>query len=403
MTRYPHVVLLIETASIHARHILSGITRYLKAHRPWSLFFFEYGELSGSLPRWLLNWRGDGMICRFRLPPCLFQRLRELKMPMVNLNDFSSDPWLPLIRSDDEAIGRLAAEHLRQHCFRHFAFCGFTGLDWSQRRCMGFRNALNGGETFSRAYESAWSTRQSREWEGEQENIERWLRSLPKPVGVLACNDGRGRQVVDACQRASLAVPDEVAVIGVDDDVLLCELCNPPLSSVVPDSERIGYEAAALLDRLMGGEGQPLRQWLIPPVGIAARQSTDVLTVDDAEFTAAVRYIREHACQGIRVQDVLKHVLVSRTLLERKFRKYLGHSPQAELRTVQLRRVQQLLSQTHLPLDRIAALAGYRYAEYMSVAFKRATGQTPGDYRHQVQSANHPPPLRYAPEAKARE
>lgn len=393
MARYPHVVLLIETASIHARHILSGIARYLKAHRPWSLFFFEYGELGGALPRWLLNWRGDGIICRFRTPPYLFKHLTQLKMPMVNLNDFYSNPWLPLIRSDDEAIGRLALEHLRQRCFRHFAFCGFTGLDWSQRRCNGFRNALNGGEIFAGAYESAWSIHQSREWEGEQEDIERWLRSLPKPVGVLASNDGRGRQVVDACQRASLAVPDEVAVIGVDDDALLCELCNPPLSSVVPDSERIGYEAAALLDQLMGGERPPLRQWLIPPLGIAPRQSTDVLTIDDADLTAAVRYIREHACQGITVQDVLKHVLVSRTLLERKFRKHLGHSPQAEVRAVQLRRVQQLLAETHLSLNHIAALTGYKYAEYMSVAFKRATGQTPGDYRRQAQSACHPLPL----------
>ncbi len=394
MARYPHVVLLIETASIHARHILSGIARYLKAHRPWSLFFFEYGELSGSLPRWLLNWRGDGIICRFRLPPCLFKHLRKLKMPMVNLNDFYSNPWLPLIRSDDEAIGRLAAEHLRQRCFRHFAFCGFTGLEWSQRRHEGFRNALSGREVFLGAYESPWSLRKSRDWEGEQEDIEHWLRSLPKPVGVLACNDGRGRQVVDACQRANLAVPEDVAVLGVDDDALLCELCNPPLSSVVPDSERIGYEAAVLLDRLMGGDRPPPRQCLIAPLGITTRQSTDVLAIDDADLTAAVRYIREHACQGISVRDVLDHVLVSRTLLERKFRKHLGHSPQAEVRAVQLRRVQQLLIQTHLPLDRIAALAGYKYAEYMSVAFKRATGQTPGDYRRQAQSASHPLPLR---------
>jgi len=387
MARYPHVVLLIETASVHARHILSGVARYLNEHRPWSLFVLEYSGLDESLPRWLRDWRGDGLICRFHLTPRAVERLRSLQVPAVNLDDFPSNPWLPLICSDDMTIGRLAAEHLRQRCFRHFAFCGFTELEWSRKRREGFRRALNRGEFFTGAYESAWGGWRSRSWEREQEDIEHWLRSLPKPVGVLACNDGRGRQIVDACQRANLAVPEDVAVIGVDDDALLCELCNPPLSSVMPDSERIGYEAAALLDHLMSGSRPSLRQWLIPPLGVRTRQSTDVLAIEDPDLTAAVRYIREHACQGISVQDILDQVSLSRTLLERKFRKYLGHSPQAEIRAVQLRRVQQLLAETHLRLERIAELAGYKYAEYMSVAFKRATGQTPGRYRREAQSA----------------
>jgi len=394
MAQYPHVVLLIETASVYARRILSGIARYLKEHRPWSLFVFEYSELGGSLPRWLLNWRGDGIICRFLLTPRLAKRLHKRNVPMVNLNDFYSNPWLPLIRSDDDAIGRLAAEHLRQRCFRHFAFCGFTDLEWSRQRREGFRIALGGRGIFCGAYESAWSIRRSRAWEREQEDIKRWLRSLPKPVGVLACNDGCGQHIVNACQQANLAVPEDVAVIGVDDDALLCELCNPPLSSVIPDSERIGYESAALLDRLMGGGRPPQQQWLIPPLGVMTRQSTDVLAIDDPDLVAAVRYIREHACQGISVGDVLKHVLLSRTILERKFRRHLGHSPQAEIRAVQLRRVQQLLAETHLPLDRIAALAGYKHSEYMSVVFKRSTKQTPGQYRRQAQSAVHRLPPR---------
>jgi LacI family transcriptional regulator len=382
-------VLLIETASIYARHVLSGISRYLKAHQQWLLFIREYGGVEEPLPRWLRTWRGDGLICRLRLTSHWVEHLRRLKVPLVNLDDFHSHPWLPLIRSDDAAIGRLAAEHLLERCFRHFAFCGFRDLEWSRQRREGFRNALSGGGTFCGVYESTWNSCRSCSWEREQEDIERWLQSLPKPVGILAGNDGRGRHVVDACRRANLAVPEDVAVIGVDDDALLCQLCNPPLSSVIPDPERIGYEAAALLDRLMGGGRPPLRQWLIPPLGVAARQSTDVLAIDDPELTTAVRYIREHACQGITVQGVLKQVHLSRTLLERKFRKYLGHSPQADIRAVQLRRVQQLLTQTHLPLDRIAAQTGYKYAEYMSVAFKRATAQTPGHYRRQAQSAMH--------------
>ena len=386
MAERPHVALMIETASVYARRILSGISHYLDSHRPWSIFLLDYSELGASLPRWLTSWHGDGIICR-SLAPRSAEHLRRLNIPVVNLNDFGSDLWLPLIRSDDRAIGRLAAEHLRQRCFRHFAFCGFTDTHWSRQRRDGFLAALGGTETFCGEHESPWVGRRSHSWEREQDEIGRWLLSLPKPLGVLAGNDGRGRQVVDACQRVNLVVPEEVAVIGVDGDELLCELCNPPLSSVVPDSERIGYEAAALLDRLMAGGRSPRRQWLIPPLGVVTRQSTDVLAIDDPDLTAAVRYIREHACQGTTMRELLEQVPLSRTILERKFRKHLGHSPQDEIRAVQLQRIKQLLAETHLPLNRIAALAGYKHPEYMSIAFKRATGQTPGRYRRQVQSA----------------
>jgi LacI family transcriptional regulator len=170
----------------------------------------------------------------------------------------------------------------------------------------------------------------------------------------------------------------------VDDDVRLCELCNPPLSSVVPNPERIGYEAAALLDRLMAGEKPSQREWLIEPLGVTVRRSTDVLVLDNPEIAAALRYIHEHACQGISVWDVLKRVPLSRTRLEGLFRQYLGHSPRAEIRAVQLREVKRLLVTTDWSLERIAERAGYRHPEYLSVLFKRLTGQTPSEYRYQT-------------------
>jgi LacI family transcriptional regulator len=388
MVRHPHVVLMIETVGIYGRRILSGFARYLRSHQPWSIMVDE-SDLGGSLPGWLTHWHGDGIICRSLAPPSV-ERLRDLNVPLVNLNDFWSDLWLPLIRSDDRAIGQLAAEHLRRRCFRHFAFCGFTDLEWSRQRREGFRAALCDTEIFAGVYESPWQGRRTASWEREQSAIGCWLQSLPKPAGVLACNDGRGRHVVDACRRVNLAVPEEVAVIGVDDDVVLCELSSPPLSSVVPNAEQIGYEAATLLDCLMNDARVPQQEWLIPPLGVVTRQSTDVLAIDDPELVAAIRYIREHACQGTRVQEVLEHVPLSRTILERKFRKFLGHSPQGEIRAMQLQRVKQLLAETNLPLGRIAALAGYKHPEYMSNAFKRTIGQTPGDYRRQAHSPVSP-------------
>jgi LacI family transcriptional regulator len=176
-------------------------------------------------------------------------------------------------------------------------------------------------------------------------------------------------------------VPEQVAVIGVDNEELLCRLCDPPLSTVVPNARRVGYEAAQLLDRMMSGARAPRHEVLVPPVGTVARQSTDTLAIDDPEVAAALRYIRERAPDGIRVEDVLRHVPISRSLLERRFRRAVGRSPHAEIRHVQVRRAAQLLGETDLPLKRIAELAGFAHMEYLSYVFKRATGQTPRDYR----------------------
>ena len=236
-------------------------------------------------------------------------------------------------------------------------------------------------------YESPWHEPGAHLCELEQVRISQWLKSLPRPVGVMTSNDVRGIDVLDACRRWDLRVPEEVAVLGVDDDALLCEICSPPLSSIVPNIERIGSEAAALLERLMGGGKSGFEESFVPPLGITTRRSTDVLSVDDPPFAAAVRFIRENACHGITVGDVLETLPMSRSTLERRFRTYLGHSPQSEIRAVQLARARQLLVETDHPLHRIAELVGFDHPEYFSVLFKREAGQTPGQYRRQALAA----------------
>jgi LacI family transcriptional regulator len=385
MARRPHVALIVETSIVYGRQILRGITRYLRAHQPWSVFL-EQRELFASPPKWLKDWRGDGIICR-PTNHLIAERLGKARVPVVDLGDVREGVGLPRIASDDGAIGRLAADHLLERGFRQFAFCGFTSQRWSEDRREGFTAAVKAAGFACAVYESSWGGPRAHPWEQEQEAIGRWLRAVPRPVGVMACNDMRGQHVLDACQRIQQSVPEEVAVIGVDDDALLCELCDPPLSSVVPNPERIGYEAAALLDRLMAGGKPPPHNCLIEPLGVTTRHSTDVLAIDDAHVAAAVRFIREQACQGATVRDVLAHVPLSRTILERRFRQHLGRSPQAEINAVQLKRVKQLLAETDLTLERIAELAGYRHPEYMSVVFKRATGQTPGRYRRSTKTA----------------
>jgi LacI family transcriptional regulator len=199
----------------------------------------------------------------------------------------------------------------------------------------------------------------------------------------MACYDFRGQQVLDACRRLGLAVPDEVAVIGVDNDELLCELSDPPLTSVVPNMQRTGYEAAALLDQMIAGKTARGQTHLIPPIGIATRQSTDVLVIEDRNVARAVHYIRQHACDGIQVKDVLRVVPQSRTLLESRFKRLIGRTPHEEILRVRLARVKELLVETDLSLDQIAERTAFNHVEYLSVAFRREIGIPPSQFRAQ--------------------
>jgi LacI family transcriptional regulator len=198
---------------------------------------------------------------------------------------------------------------------------------------------------------------------------------------VFACYDIRGREVLDACRLAEVEVPDEVAVIGVDDDELLCELSDPPLSSVIPDTRRTGWVAAELLSEWMAGRRPRPKAHLIPPLGVTTRRSTDMLAVEDPDLAVALRFIRERACQGIAVDDVVGRVALSRRVLEARFQRVFGRTPHAEILRVQLERVKQLLLQQDLTLSAVAHQTGFRSGEYLGIAFKREFGLTPGEYR----------------------
>ena len=212
-------------------------------------------------------------------------------------------------------------------------------------------------------------------------NMAAWLRSLPKPVGLLAVTDNRGHQVLNVCGEQAIVVPDDVAVIGVDNDEMLCELCEPPLSSVALNPWKVGYEGAALLDRMLKGKSPPRERTLIPPLGVVTRKSTDVVTMVDADLAAALRLIRQRACEGITIEEVLKQVPISRSTLKRRFATILRRSPHDEIRRVQIERVMQLLSTTTLPLAKIAQMTGFPHIESMCRLFKQKTGVTPGRYR----------------------
>ncbi|WP_442482888.1 XylR family transcriptional regulator [Aeoliella sp. SH292] len=379
--RRPQVALDIETSRVYGRRILQGISRYLVAHRPWSIYV-EQHEIGSGVRSLLSRWKGDGIITRQATPDDV-RLLRRRGLAVVDLSNFLPPFGIPRISSADRAIGRLAANHFLERGFTNFGCCGFAGQHWSQQRREDFASAVQHSGYHCEVLEQTLKTR-AQQWERDQDEMASWLARLPKPVAVLATNDLLGHHVLDACARASLLVPEEIAVLGVDNDELLCNLCSPSLSSVIPDPERIGFEAASWLDRIMDGEVISNDAVLeVPAIGLAIRQSSDILAVDDPDVASALKYIRDHACEGTSVNDVVKHLAVSRSWLERAFRKHLKRSPQGEIRNIQVRRCKELLSTTELPLEKIASLSGFRHPEYMSVVFKRETCQTPGQYRAQ--------------------
>lgn len=384
---YPRAALLIESSRGYGRGLLRGIADYVRVHGPWSIYLQRH-HLYDAMPAWLKDWRGDGIIARVENRR-IAQFIGRRRLPIVDLRGRLLDLNMPAILTDDAAGARLAAAHLLERGFRQFAYCGFVGTSYSDERSRVFSQVVEQAGCRCFTYEPPKHLRggnpEKAEIEGQlgEAHVMRWLQKLPKPIGLMACNDARGQQVLNGCRDLGIHVPDEMAVIGVDNDDVICDLCDPPLSSVVPNTAKIGYEAAALLDRMMRGEPAPRQPIYIEPISIVTRRSTDLLAIGNAEMAAALLYIRHHACEGISVEDVVSHVSLSCSALERQFNKTLGRTPKAEIVRVQLDQVKHLLVETVWPLKKIALKAGFKHTEYMCAVFKSKFGQTPGQYRAQ--------------------
>jgi LacI family transcriptional regulator len=286
-----------------------------------------------------------------------------------------------MVIPDHAAVAQMVADYLQARHFRNFAFVGVERALWSKSRRDAFIDILRKAGFPCHVYSPLSRRRFSESWEGGQQDLAEWLGDLPKPIGLFAAHDLRALCVLDACRRRLLAVPEQVAVVGVDNDEPLCNLGDPPLSSVKIDHELIGFQSAAVLDRMMQGKKVDKKPILVQPLGVVSRRSTDIVAIDDLLTAKAVRYIREHACEGADVSDVARHCGVSRRSMERSFNQFLGMSPHEQIVRVKLARAKQLLTETDYPLDTIATKSGLSQAAYLSVLFKRLVGQTPGEYR----------------------
>ncbi|MGH7951251.1 MAG: substrate-binding domain-containing protein [Limisphaerales bacterium] len=386
------VALLVETSRTYGRQILAGVARYAHVCGSWTLFTQER-ELHSGIPNWLRTWKGDGIIARIE-DKRTANSLLQLGFPVV---DVLGNAWfkkIPGFDTDARAVARMAADFFLKAGFRHFAFCGYRGVPFSDRRAATFADYLATQGQKVRVFSPSKSTFrflpriqiQAIEQRGieMEQAIAAWLRRQPRPLAFFACNDVCGQQVLNACREHGIKVPEEIAVMGVDNDDVLCNLCEPPLSSIEPAAERIGYDAAVLLDRMMKGHPAKAVVTQIPPLRVVERISTDAVAIEDPITVQAVHFIRDHVSEGIAVKDVLTCVNRSRTDMEQRFRHWLKCSIHAEILRLRMDRVCGLLRQTDLNLNEIAARAGFATAAHLCRLFRRHFGKTPTRYRNRL-------------------
>jgi LacI family transcriptional regulator len=285
-----------------------------------------------------------------------FAELRQMRIPSV----------LP----NDAAVGKLAFDYFTDRGFRAFAFCGHPRAAWSLERCDALRKACRSREGLTFTHVLA-----------ADRVPHAWVRSLPRPCAVLAANDRYAWHTIDVCRELGVAVPEDIAVLGVDNDPLLTDMVRPTLSSITIPDEQIGFEAARLLDQMLQGKRASMTPLLLPPQGVVTRHSTDVLSIDDPDVAEAARFIRENASNSITVQSVLDCVSMSRRNLERRFKRVMKRSLLDEIRRVHLDRATRLLRETDLDMPRVAEQSGFGSPIRFSTVFKEMMGIAPSIYR----------------------
>ena len=384
MLKIPKVILIIERSRSFGRGLLHGIIQFSNLHGPWLYFmkpeFYRQGKEKSH--KWLTGLDADGVIAH-TWAPHFIDSIVNLGLPAIICGLDKPKRKACRLSTDEIGAGRMAAEYFMERGFRNFAFCGFDDMIWSQQKCDGFKRALTEAGFQTSVYRQP-AAKHLRKSAKEQPIIAAWLKSLPKPIALMTCNDDRGQDVLAACKIAECKVPDDVAILGVDNDELICNFSYPQLSSIALSTERAGYEAAKVLDKLMRGEKieDNEKQVTISPLHVVTRQSTDIMAIEDKDVAQAVGYIRRHSREIIQVGDVAQAVGLSRRALEQHFRKAIDHSVHDEIKHTRVNQMANMLIGTNLSISQIAKLLGYPYtSNNISRYFKQLKGMSPLGYR----------------------
>lgn len=378
--------MVADTGGSYVRGLIQGITTYGSDFGPWS-YSLHQNPLDAEIPRRLRAERVDGILARVHSPQ-IGRALGRLGIPVVDMLEEVPVPGIPQIVVDDREVVRLALEHLLERGLPAVAFLGLRSVRYSEIRrrhlveqCRARARGLQAAPRAARVCPLTLLIDDRETRRPHESAIGDWIETLPRPIGLVCCNDVWAGRAASACRNRGIAVPDQIAIVGVDDDPVVCQVSATPLTSVDPNTFRIGYQAARLLHGMLTGGPSPPPLTVVTPAGIVTRRSTDVLAFPDRDVAKLVRYVRDNACGGLTVGRMVKELGMSRRTLERLFARHLGHSPSDEIRHVRLMRVRQLLGATDASLDTVARVAGFSYTESMRRAFKAEFGMSPKVYR----------------------
>ena len=385
--RMRRVALIYDATLAYDLCVIRGVAAYLQKEPGWNVYIAENGLKERGLFD-LSSWDVDGVIADLD-NASVAKAVATSKLPAVGFGSgygwHAPERRMPYFFTNNQAIAKLAAGHLLDRGFNNLAYCGYrrnSTNGWSEEREQEFARQAKARGFACHIYRgSYWN---SPRWADIQDALCAWLLSLPKPLGLMAANDNRARQVLEACRVCGLQVPEQVAVIGVDNDEVLCRLCSPLLTSIEQGAQRIGYEAASLLDGMMRGEKPTKRHHVIDPVGVITRRSTDVFPIKDRQVAAAMIFIRDHACAGIKVPSVVSATKASRSALEARFKAVLGRTLHKAIRDVQLEKAKSLVTETRLSAKEIAAATGFKSVQHMSSSFQKSVGLPPAAYRRAI-------------------
>lgn len=375
----PRITLLVPAWSEYGRGIIEGVWQYAQQNGPW-LLEMQPGEPDGNteIPR---GWTGDGMIAAVQTRR-LATKLRTLGVPVVNVSGSRREGInFPRVTSDAHAVVRMAVSDLRQKGIRHIAFCGEPQRPFLDFWTEAFQQVMAEQGMEPMIYQPSARIGPEAGEEVRHKDRCRWIGTLPKPVGIIGWATGICRHLAMACTETGVMVPEEVAILSLETEDLLGRIVHPPISGVDIPVRQIGYQAAAQLDCLLQGKAADPHETCLPPLGVTTRQSTDVVACADPQVQQVLRYIRDHAHEGIDVRAVLKAVPMARRSLERRFQMLIGRSPADEIRRVKINKVRHLLDTTTLSIPDIAEACGFNYVEHMIPVFKKHHGNTPARYR----------------------
>ena len=378
------IILLTDFGEEYGMSLLKGVTTYAQENGPWAFcrmptYYRETKGLEGII-KWAWEWKANGILGQFYNNSAP-EELMGAGIAVIAQDFKERHTNIPNITGDYFKTGEMGAEYFLKKGFENFAFYGFKNIVWSRERGQGFEERIKEEGNFVHYFEQNKRTKTREMWYYKPSALSKWLVSLPKPIALMTCDDNQGLHVTEACRLAKIRIPEEVAVLGVDNDEMLCNLSDPPLSSISLDTVKGGYEAARLLHKMIQTNNQEYNDIVVGPTQVVTRNSTDIYATKDEHIGTTLKFIHSNMDRNLKVEDILQQVPLSRRSLEIRFQKVTGFPVYEYIFNLRIEKFTQKLLDTDLTIFEIAVDLGLNDSKNIARQFRQVKGCTPVEYR----------------------